>query len=137
MSIDVLPPSQVILGMMSFFVYSYIINKYQAKFDKTTCSTKTCTPSSSFQKCYGQNYRRKRGSISCFWSKTLFTIAKTIQICICPGTPYLSTYCINYSFFHEQLLWRSYLIFSYIWQWYLWDHLGMICCKWHKDARQA
>ena len=30
------------------------------------------------------------------------------------GPPYLSTYCLNNSFFHEQLLWQSVLIFSYM-----------------------
>ena len=79
-----------------------------------TFSSKSCTPSSIFQKRHGQNDRRKRGNISCFWSKTRFAGVKTHQICIFEGVHYFSIYCLINSFFHEQLLRQSVLIFSYM-----------------------
>ena len=54
-----------------FFGYIVIVSTYWAKFDKTTFSTKTCTPSSSFQKRYGQNDRRRRVIIPSFFVKKL------------------------------------------------------------------
>ena len=98
-----------------FFGYIVIFLEYWTKFDKTTFSTKSCTPSNSFQKRHGQNDRRKRGNISCFWSKTQFAMVKTNQICIFDGgSPDFSIYCLINSFFHEQLLRQSVLIFSYM-----------------------
>ena len=89
-----------------FFGYIVILLEYWANFDKTTFCLKTCTPSSGFQKRYGQNDRRKRGNISCFWSKSRFTIANTLQTCIFEwGSAYLSIHCLINSFSHEQLLW--------------------------------
>ena len=98
-----------------FVGYIVIFSRYEAKFDKTTFSSKSCTPSSSFQKRHGQNDRRKRGNISCCWSKTRFAIVKTNQICIFEGgSPYFPIYCLINSFSHEQLLWQNVHIFSYM-----------------------
>ena len=68
-----------------FFGYIVILLEYWANLDKTTFSTKTCTPSNGFQKRYGQNDRRNHQIIPCFRSKTMFAIVKTIQICIFEG----------------------------------------------------
>ena len=38
----------------------------------------------------------------------------TIQISIFEGDPDFSIYCLINSFLHEQLLWQSVLIFSYL-----------------------
>ena len=110
-SLNDLPSIPVTSEKTIFWLHCYIIG-ILVNFDKTTFSTKSCTPSSSFQKRHGQNDRRKRGNISCFWSKTLFTRVKTSQICIFEGDPpYFSIYCLINSFFHEQLLRQSVLIF--------------------------
>ena len=115
-SLNDLPSIPVISEMAIFWLHCYIIG-ILAKFDKTTFSTKSCTPSSGFQKRHGQNDRKKHGNISCCWSKIRFTIIRTTQICMLKGTPpYLSIYCLINSFFHEQLLWQSVLIFSYIYR---------------------
>ena len=42
------------------------------------------------------------------------------------GSHYFSICCLNSSFLHEQLLWQSVLILSYIQQRSLWDHSGTI-----------
>ena len=81
-----LPSIPVISEMGIFWLHCYIIG-ILAKFDKTTFSSKSCTPSSIFQKRHGQNDRRKRGNISCWWSKTRFAIVKMNQICIFEGVP--------------------------------------------------
>ena len=113
-SLNDLPSIPVISEMAIFWLHCCIIG-ILAKFDKTTFSTKSCTPSSGFQKCHGQNDRRKRGNISCGWSRTRFAMEKTNQICIFEGgSPYFSIYCLINSFFHEQLLRQSVLIFSYM-----------------------
>ena len=110
-SLNDLPSIPVISEIIILGLHCYTMG-ILAKFDKTRFSTKSCTPSSGFQKRHGQNDRRKRGSISCVWSKTRFAMVKTNQICIFEGgSPYFSIYCLINSFFHEQLLRQSVLIF--------------------------
>ena len=110
-SLSDLPSIPVISEMVIFWLHCYIIG-ILVKFGKTTFSSKSCTPSSIFQKRHGQNDRRKRGNISCVWSKTRFAIVKMHQICTFDGgSPYFPICCLINSFFHEQLLRQSVLIF--------------------------
>ncbi len=82
-------PARSSLGRRFCWLSSYIVNKILSMFDKMLVLTKTYTLSSSFQKCYGQNERTNWYIISCCLWKRLFTIIKTLQICICEGDPQL------------------------------------------------
>ena len=56
-----------------------------------------------------------RGSVGTFHfvgRKLCLLLQETFKSAFLRGPPYLSTYCLNSSFFHEQLLWQSVLIFS-------------------------
>ena len=111
-SLNDLPGIPVIPEMHIFWLYWYIIG-ILAKIGKTTFSSKTGTPSSSFQKRHGQNDRRMRGNISCLFVTNLVYYCKHhSNLHFRRGPPYLSIYCLINSFFHEQLLWQSVLIFS-------------------------
>ena len=68
---------------------------YDEIFDKTTFSSKSCTPSSSFQKRHGQNDRRKRGNISCVRSESRLTTPKTKHFFIFEGNPRFSDLLYN------------------------------------------
>ena len=114
MSLNDLPNIPVISEMAVFWLHSYIIG-ILVKFDKTTSSTKSCTSSSSFQKRHGQNDRRKRGHIYFLCQKLGSLLQKLINsVFFREPPPYLSIYGLNNSFLHEQLLWQSVLIFSYL-----------------------
>ena len=82
---------------------------------RTLVSTKTCTPSSSFQKRYYTIDSWNRAVISWFlWKRWLTTVNNKYNLDLLRGHATLLIYCLINASLHGQLLGQCGLIFSYI-----------------------